>query len=81
METLPEEIISKIISYNSHPCADMIRKKRAIYSYSTDTIFENKLWAHWVLKFENEFGLIMVDDSDDESYDEQYGDPYESTDE
>ncbi len=58
METLPIEIIRKIklfCVYN--PVAEMIRKKREIYSLDDTTLDEmfidNNLWAHWVLKFEN----------------------------
>jgi len=29
MESLSDEIVNKIMLYNSHPCADMIRKRRS----------------------------------------------------
>lgn len=62
MLVLPEDIINKVMLYNIHPCAELIKKKRNIYSAEDDSVFGNKLWAHWVLKFENEFGVVMIND-------------------
>ena len=66
MDTLPIELINKIKLYNSHKTADMIREKRKQYSLddkcSDEEFFEDNLWGHIVLQFENEFGILMVGD-------------------
>ena len=64
-EALPIELVNKIMLYNSHETADMIRAKRKVYSLdnkcSDEEFFEHNLWAYWCLKFENEFGIILVE--------------------
>ena len=66
MVYLPDEIINKIMLYNIHPLAEMIKDKRRIYSLDEicddEYFFDRNLWSYWVLKFENDFGIIMVDD-------------------
>ena len=64
MEILPGEIQNMIRLFSSHPCADMIKEKREIYSHPKhdDTHWDTRLWAYWVLRFENKFGVIMVKD-------------------
>ncbi len=67
METLPIEIIRKIklfCVYN--PVAEMIRKKREIYSLDDnicdEEFVDDYLWGFVVLRFENEFGILEDDD-------------------
>ena len=66
MESLPDELVNKIMLYNSHPCADIIKEKRQIYSLDDkmcdEEFFDDYLWRCVVLQFESEFGCLVDDD-------------------
>ena len=64
---LPKEICNKIKLYAVHnPIAEMIKDTRRIYSLDKisddEYLVDRNLWSYRVLKFENQFGIIMVDD-------------------